>query len=177
MTIFERIVIFGMALLLSQLPLFVEQYDIRLQAHISEAKRTVLQLEEVAKGRNKSLDEYIGKFISSSDQDIEAQGTFMRNLVDRYHQLQLYHQRLLSQTPLLRPVIFFISCESTIAMETATGFKAGFIMTEVGVIWLLLGALFGYFLVILWRKRGSKKTKASEHQENLYYEKPCPPKA
>jgi hypothetical protein len=62
------------AFVASQIPEFIQQYTQRLAGHVNELYRLLNQMRQVASYSNKTLDQYIQKFITSSDPDFARQG-------------------------------------------------------------------------------------------------------
>ena len=156
MKFFEKLSVLFAVILASQFPLFVDQYDIRLQSHIEEAKYFVLKIDEIARSRNKSPEEYYSKFSISSDVDIQAYGQFMKDVHTRYELLLLFHEKILSYSPLLRPFIFIFSSDCAIALETLYGFRPGFLVSEAEIIWGILGGVIAYAIIIYMHRRKKK---------------------
>ncbi|MGR3952010.1 MAG: DUF2937 family protein [Chlamydia sp.] len=166
MKLIERVVMVLFGLLLSQFPLFVDQYEMRLQAHISEVHLIVAQFEEIAKKRSKPLEEYISKFVRSDDLDIQEQGFFMERSLARYERLLSFQKRIVMKSGWFRPIIFPISCDLSIALETWSFYSLGLFFTEATAIWAFFGAVLGYSIMTALSlakraKRVAKEQKAA----------------
>lgn len=155
MNFFEKIAALFFAICFSQAPLFVDQYTMRLEGHIEEAKHTVYALQDLAKGRGKTVEEYIEKFLQSSDGDIHGQGEYMQGRVDRLHSLNKMYQRLVEVMAILRPAVFIFACDSAICAETWAGFHVGFLCTAETMSWAVIGLFVAYFLIRMRRRKSS----------------------
>src|SRR5437016_4244626 len=105
--LFDRLFILIGAVLGSQFPEFMQQYTQRLSGHAAELSQLIAKLNEIARISNKTLDQYIYKFLSSSDPDFVNQGEFMNDVVHRWQDLNVSLQSLSEATIWTKPFYFF----------------------------------------------------------------------
>ena len=154
--VLSRIFVIFFVLLFSQLPLFIEQYIIRLEGHLAESNHQIMIFQEAASANKKSLNEYISKFLEQTDSDFKAQGTIMQNAITRNQFLASAQKSLRSANPLLRPVIFIKYVDSAIAADAWKTFTLSLSLTfDVGV-WALIGLVVGWVCLLalrgLWQR-------------------------
>lgn len=150
-TIFERLFGIAGALLLSQFPLFMQQYTHELSGHVAELHRQVGAMREVAHQGGKSLEAFILKFVANADPDIHAQGQLMQQMLHRWHQLSdgltaLQHAALWE-----RPFLFLKSLDNGVVHDTWRSFEPGLPLTIEGACYAFAGLLIGTALFKLIR--------------------------
>ena len=149
--VLSRLFVVIFVLLFSQLPVFVDQYVIRLEGHLAESSRQIAAITEAASLGGKTLNAYITKFLEQSDADFKAQGTVMRDAVERNLFLSTACEALHSQNPLLRPVVFVRYVDTHVFADAWKSFAPGLTLTlDVGV-WALIGLVIGWVLLMALR--------------------------
>jgi len=128
----------------AQIPEFIQQYRQRLAGHVAELNRILDDLRQIAQHSNKTLGEYIGKFMSSSDPDFSQQGIFMQEMTMRWEKLNDALINLTNSSGFLRPYVFLRDLQVEIARSTLRDFQPGINVTVEGVCYTLLGAALGY---------------------------------
>ncbi len=144
--VLDRICVVIGALLFAQIPLFMQSYTQRLAGHAEELSTQVEQLRQVAMLGNKTLEQYIGKFLQSNDPDFSHQGQWMQRLVDRWEYLSTAYTSLQEASPWSRPLEFFHYFDSQIAKPTFEQFEPGLPFTLEGGAYALVGVVVGFFL-------------------------------
>ncbi len=71
------------ALIFVQVPVFITQYIQRLGGHVDELARVVNQYRASAADTGKTLEEYVRRFLSSSEADFVSAGANMQGNIDR----------------------------------------------------------------------------------------------
>lgn len=127
----------------SQVPLFVDQYAIRLEGHVSECSRQMEIYRQAAKEGGKSLEEYTEKFLSSNDGDFQREGAVIKSILVRSEFLQKASQSLKESSLIFRPIVFVRYSDEKVAQDSWNGFAPGFSFTVEGIVWSFLGAIFG----------------------------------
>lgn len=150
-TILERLCGIAGALLLSQFPLFMQQYTHQLSGHVAELHRQVGAMREVALQGGKSLDAFILKFVANADPDIRAQGHLMQQMVHRWHQLSDGLASLLHAALWERPYLFFKYLDKGVVHDTWRTFEPGLPLTIEGACYAFAGLLVGTVLFKLIR--------------------------
>jgi hypothetical protein len=131
----------------AQVPVFVDQYLMRLEGHLAESHHQIDAFTEAAAAGGKSLDQYISKFLEQSDADFLAQGKLMRIAVDRNNFLASACTALQSANPIFRPVVFVRYLDREILTDTWDGFEPGLLISTNLAVWSLIGFVFGWLLL------------------------------
>ncbi|QLH35042.1 MAG: DUF2937 family protein [Parachlamydiaceae bacterium] len=147
----DRIFAVAGALILSQFPLFMQQYQQQLTGHISELQLQINSMRNAALLTGKSLKQYILKFLQSEDLDFKHQGEILNNMLQRYDHL-LQGQQALQEAPFYaKPILFVRYLDLDIARSTWAKFEVGFPLNPEGFFYAILGILLG--LAIYWALR------------------------
>jgi len=144
--IIDRIFILLGALLGSQIPEFVQQYTQRLSGHAAELSQLLNKLTHIASLSDKTLDQYINKFLSSTDPDFARQGEFMEGVVTRWQDLHMTLQSLTESSLWERPYYFFKYLNYPIAESTLHSFKPGINLTLEGLCYTGIGIITAFLL-------------------------------
>lgn len=147
--IIERSVTVVIALFFAQFPLFFNQYLHELQGHIHEIHYQITLLEKNAQVSNKTLVELLTKFKKNSDLDIQYQGIFIENLLNRYRVLKEAFIRLKKAHFFNKPLLFSLFFEKTIAKNTWENFQPGVPLFLEGAGYGLIGIILSYFSLSL----------------------------
>lgn len=155
--LFERLFVFGFALLFMQLPLFILQYQHELKGHVNELKWQVTSMREIAKLSEKNLDDYILKFQSHSDSDFSRQGDVMKKVQTRFKRLSKALYRLEQASFFTKGWYFVLGFEKEIFRSTWRSFEPGIAFSMGGIFYGVIGLLVGYLsflsLTTLFRRR------------------------
>lgn len=132
----------------SQWPLFMQHYQNHLTGHASELLIQIEAMRRAASLSGKSLQEYVLKFLSSSDLDFKNQGELMQQMIDRQRHLTEALESL-QQAPLYFKPFFFIKYyDKNIGYSTWESYQTGFLFNGEGAIYSLIGIIFG--LCLYW---------------------------
>lgn len=134
------------ALAFAQIPQYYQQYILSLSGHIGELSYQVNSLNQIANQANKTLPQYIQKFLESSDNDFQAQGVWMQALVTRLEKFTNAFKDLQESSPFLRPFKLLWDLDLSVAKETCNHFTLGFVFNLETFFYLVVGLFFGYFL-------------------------------
>lgn len=146
----RALVIFG-AVLFMQLPLFMTQYQHQLTGHVNELRYQVGLVSKAALATEKTLDQFVQKFLASGDLDFMKQGEIISSMIVRWEKLSqaLY---ALSHTPFwLRPFAFLLYFDLDIASSVVNSFEPGIPFTLEGLVYALIGMFSAYFLYQLMK--------------------------
>lgn len=146
LSMLDRLFVIVGALLGVQIPLFMQQYTQRLSGHVAELNQMVNNLRVLAFQSNKTLDEYIAKFLASSDQDFSRQGEFMQGVVSRWQQLSDTLGSMQASSICTRPFVFLRDLQYDIAKPVFYSFEPGLNLTLEGFSYAVLGAVMGFCL-------------------------------
>jgi hypothetical protein len=149
--IIDKLGMCGGALLFSQLPLFIQYYTQQLVGRVYELQWQVEAIRQVAIQSGKGLDQYIQKFILSTDPDFVLQGQLMQQMMSRWHYyseglLALEHASLWMQ-----PLIFLRYFDWSVARSTYDNYTAGLTLNSEGLVFGGLGMIAGYLLALSLR--------------------------
>lgn len=151
-SIVDRLCIVAGAFAGSQIPQFMQQYSQRLAGHVSELQQLIDQLRTVAAHSNKSLEEYIQKFLASTDADFAHQGHFMQGMVARWEELNGALLHLMQSSAWTRPLVFMKDLQSDIAHSTFASFQPGINLSVEGLCYAGIGSLMGWAIYQLISK-------------------------
>jgi hypothetical protein len=140
------------ALVCFQLPIFVDQYLLRLEGHFAESQRQIEALTEAAHIGGKTLDQYIAKFKAQNDKDFQNQGVYMQRAVDRNRFLEGACVALQEAGPFSRPFVFIRYVDSEVVADAWNTFTPGFSPTLHVALFGAIGWLLGWTVSILFRR-------------------------
>jgi hypothetical protein len=140
----DRLFVVAGAFLGSQVPPYMQQYTQRLAGHVDELQFLLEQMRHMAAYSNKNLDQYIYKFLSSSDPDFIQQGVFMQTIVTRWHNLSDALQNIANSSIWDRPFILLKNIDYETAKATLSSFQPGVSLTIEGLYYACLGLFCGF---------------------------------
>ena len=149
---FDRICSVVLILLFCQLPLFIQQYEMRLAGHVAESARLVQDLEKSAALTHKSLQAYIDKFLQQDDSDFVSSGQVMQKAVKRYADLSVALSSLQHAGPVKRPFVFLAHLQGDSFQESLHNFTPGFSLTLETIVYGVMGLLVWVALFQLLRQ-------------------------
>ena len=132
--------------LFAQIPVFVDQYLMRLEGHLAESYLQINAYTKAALAGNKTLDQYIAKFLEQADADFLAQGRVMRAAVDRNAFLASSCEALQAANPLIRPLVCVRYLDREILADTWNGFTPGLLVDINLAVWAFIGFVIGCLL-------------------------------
>lgn len=140
------------AFLFLQFPLFMYHYKAHLVGHVEELKIQVNEMQKSAKLTQKSIDQYIHKFMTNSDVDFSNQGNLMLGTWNRYKKFSHALYALENANVFLRPIQFIYYVDLGILRTSFASFSLGVSFTYESLSYAILGILSGYALFLLIRK-------------------------
>lgn len=140
------------ALIFSQFPMFLQQYQIRLSGHVEELEQQVKAMRHTAELSGKSLSEYIHKFLHSQDFDFVNQGLFMEGMLNRLRSLQNAFQTIQESSVVTKPIEFIVHFKQDIANSTLNTFVPGFSFSLEEFFYILLGIVAGVCVYRILRR-------------------------
>lgn len=168
-SILDRLFVIAGALLGVQIPIFIHQYMQRLAGHVAELNQLLNKLREMAAQSNKTLEQYIAKFMASQDVDFSNQGLFMLDVVKRWDNLNEALYNLMNSSIWQRPFVFVRDLQYDIARSTLHDFQPGISLTVEGVCYMALGAILGFcaYQLLCWPVRALYNTLSRRKGEVL----------
>ena len=140
----DRFFVLMGALVLSQAPLFMQQYMHQLSGHTAELHYQVHKLEVSAAESNKSLDVYIKKFLDNADPDFARQGSVMQGMVERLGSFSLSLTALQEASVFAKPFFFIAYFNAEVAETTWQTFEFGLSFSAEGLLCAFLGGVLGF---------------------------------
>jgi len=137
------------ALILSQAPQVMNQYEHRLGGHIAELQMQIHQMELAAVQSGKTLEQYVQKFQTSPDEDFVSQGRIMGGMVKRLGGLSKAYNNLHHGSIFSRPFVFLYGMKLDIAKETLNSYQIGLAVNLEGLVYALIGICAGFFLYLI----------------------------
>lgn len=144
LSMLDRLFVVVGALLGVQIPLFMQQYTQRLAGHVAELNRVLNNLRELAFQSNKTLEEYIAKFLANPDLDFSRQGEFMAGVASRWQHLSQALENMNTSSIWMRPYVFLRDLQLEIAKPVFYSFELGLNLTLEGFFYAILGAMLGF---------------------------------
>lgn len=142
----DRLFAVGGAFALCQLPLLVQQYSMMLSGHLAESRRQINMMQHAASLTNKTLQEYIAKFLGQQDLDFVHQGQIMQSMQTRYEELNQAYSALQQSTVWSRPFVFLKNLDSTVFWDTARDFTPGLTLTLESLVYAVVGLGLGVLI-------------------------------
>lgn len=147
----DRLFAVAGALLVSQVPLFIQHYTQQLSGHVSELHHQVEIMRATALKSDKTLEQFIQKFLGSSDIDFVRQGEIMQTMVHRLNSLSESFLSLKNATVFTRPFTFLGQVNMDIANSTLQSFSIGIPLNMEGLTYALVGIVIGYLIFLCIR--------------------------
>jgi hypothetical protein len=163
----DRIFSVAGALVLAQAPEYFQQYTQRLAGHVNELQRYINAMQKIADLSGKSLEDYIGKFVTHQDFDIASQGQLMAEMLHRWSMLNESLQSMTSASLFYRPFAFFRYVQTDIAWMTLKDFSPAFPITLESALYALFGLVLGYALYQSLKRPFVRKKKAPVLPEKM----------
>lgn len=145
--ILDRFILVAGAFIFSQAPQFIQQYTQRLGGHVAEIQYHIHRLQEAALLVNKTLPEYINKFLQSSEIEFRTQGLLMEQMLNRSLDLKVALESLQNATVWNKPFVFVEYFYFDIAQGTWINFQPGLSYTLEGILYIILGMCIGQVLI------------------------------
>lgn len=143
-TMIDRLFAVAGALIFSQAPMFMGQYQQQLLGHVAELREQTEAMTEAANLSNMDLNAFIHKFLINSDIDFVRQGEIMQKMTMRYQSLLDAYNALTTASPFTKPFIFLSNLYGDIAKSTLATFHLGLEFSLEGLIYALIGLFLGY---------------------------------
>lgn len=150
--IIDRTLVIAGALIFSQAPVFMQQYNQLLQGHVEELNIQVEAIRTNALQVNKSIDHYVQKFLDSSDIDFRLQGEVMDETIFRFDNLNEGLRNFHNASFWQRPFVFMKYFNLKIAVSTFKNYKVNIPLTIEGLIYGLMGMVIGYGVFLLLKQ-------------------------
>lgn len=148
----DRIFAAAGGVLFSQAPLFMKQYAQQLSGHAAELRYQVDAMRQAATNSGKTLEQFIQKFVESNDADFMRQGDIMSAMVNRWYNTTDALAALQESSVFTRPFVFLTHMNWDIVKSTWTHYVFGLPFTLEGLVYAIIGIIFGFFVFFAIRK-------------------------
>lgn len=135
----DRILCVVGAVLFAQAPEFMQQYLQRLGGHLAEARRQLLQFEEIARQAGKTLQELAAQYLANADPSVVSMGKLVKETEARVNTLSAAEIALRDASVWTRPFIFLRDLDWEIAKGASAVYKAAVPTTLEGLIYAGIG--------------------------------------
>ncbi len=139
----------GTATLACQAPEFMQQYHQRLGGAVQELTTVVEEFDRDAQAQGLSRDEALDRYSVSPDRFINTRGVSMTRTLDRFEHIEAHYTALADANMLTRPVLLAQHSDHTLLAGAWEDYKPAVPTTAEGMIYGLVGFLFGGGLVAL----------------------------
>lgn len=150
--ILDRVFVVAGALFFSQAPMYMQQYQQQLIGRVAELQWQVDSMRHAADRSNRSLEQYVHKFMTSEDIDFSQQGEIMNSTVERWRSLSFSLNAFQQASIVTRPFVFVANLNYDIAISTLQHFEMGIAFTTEGLIYGLLGMFIGFLIFAIISK-------------------------
>lgn len=137
------------ALVCAQAPMFIQQYNQQLTGRVAELKLQMDAMANIATLSQKSVKQYIQRFIDSGDPDFMRQGDILLWTHERYDQLTNALNQLSGASMTSKPFVFLRDLNWEVARSTLSEFQPGIPFTAEGFIYALIGIGIGFGVFFL----------------------------
>lgn len=148
----DRIFVIISVIVFSQAPAFIGQYQHRLGGHVEELRYHVNILKQTAGYTNKTLEQYVHKFLQSTDPDFSQQGVVMDEMYKRFNRLSEALASLEQASVVKRPVVFLSTLNMDIAKKTLNDFSLSIAFTYETLVYAGVGLCISVGLIFLVRR-------------------------
>ena len=153
-----------LAVALSQLPEFIQQYRQRLGGAIDELHRIVARFDDEVQGQGLSRDAGLARLRANADPLAQARGADLQEAVDRERRLAAQDRAFAEAGPLLQYWVFAERLDPELAGRTYAIFQPAVPVTPAGFGAGAAGLALGYGGVRLaaapFRRRGRRPALA-----------------
>jgi hypothetical protein len=140
-TVFDRVCTVLCVFLFCQIPLLMQQYEMRLSGHVAELEYFLNGLQNNAAQSHKTLSEYINKFLRQEDVDFSNQGRFLQETVQRERLLRSVLEQLQRASTVEKPFVFLKNLQMEVFDQTLSGFTFGLNLTLETLAYAIIGLL------------------------------------
>lgn len=151
----DRIITVLLALILSQVPIYMNQYTQVLSGAHMESESTFLELEARAAQYNQTVEAFLYELTQNEDPKVKDNAEVSLNTVERYLDYDKALRSLEASNAFTRPFNFIKHFDQRI--RTALNFKPGILLTWEGFIYGLIGVILAMILMGLFGKIFTKK--------------------
>ena len=164
----DRLVCVVGAVLLSQLPEFIQQYLQRLGGHLDEARRQLEQFQTVAAKAGLTFQQLVANSLASTEPTVARLGGVMRDTADRVDALAAADAAIRHASMFTRPLVFLRHIDLSVAHATWTIFRPAVPTTVEGLVYAACGVLLAlafyhggikYLVRRLWRRRVERRAR------------------
>lgn len=123
----------------AQIPQFIQHYMQQLSGRVDELRMQVESMRTAAGLSGKSLEQFVQKFLNSSDPDFVHQGQVMSDIYHRYESLSMAYTQLEGTQGVAQPFVFFYHIDTSLVKSTFAHFSLGLPFTIEAGVYALAG--------------------------------------
>lgn len=138
----DRILCVVGAVFFAQAPEFMQQYLQRLGGHLAEARRQLVQFEEIARRAGKTVQELVAQYAANADPAVVSVGRLVSDTELRVSALGSAEAALRDASLWGRPFVFLRQVDWEIARGTVNVYKPAVPTTIEGLLYAVLGVLW-----------------------------------
>lgn len=142
----ERILCLISGLVCAQIPQFIQHYMQQLSGRVDELRIQVDSMRNAAAMSGKTLEQFIQKFVKSTDPDFLHQGEVMSQAYNRYESLSAAYAKLQASHGLEQPFVFFYNIDGNLVKSTLANFSPGLPLTLDAGLYALAGIVVCYLI-------------------------------
>lgn len=150
-SIYEKICLLIGILIFSQFPLFIQNYVQQLSGRVHELHWQIDSMRQMASQSNKTLEQYIHKFLSNDDADFISQGKILQETVNRWNRYSEGLFALEHATVWSKPLMFLRYFDWNIVVKTYDHFEPGFTLNLEGIVFACIGMACGSLFYVCTR--------------------------
>jgi len=147
----------------AQLPEFSQQYIQRIGGAVDELTTVVADFDRDAAASDLERRQALARMNTSDDTLVRDRGTTMTRTISRYESLTAQQEQVKTAEPVLRPVVVATDADPQLLQSTWEDFRPAVPVTRDGLVWLAIGAFFGWaFMGLLTRPMKRRKNVGPE---------------
>jgi len=139
--LFDRVLCVAGALLFSQAPEFMQQYQQRLEGHLDEARATLARFQAAAAQAGLTLDQLVQAADRNADPAMAKLGGVAHDTVLRVDQLAADDSALRGASIAARPFVFLAHADWKLARATLDIYRPALPTTLEGLCYALTGVM------------------------------------
>lgn len=140
-SVFDRTIASAGAVIFSQIPSFLVQYQQRLGGHVDELAILIKKYKAAASDNGRTIEEYIGLHLQSSVKEFAASGKIMSGNIERFTELSSSLKNLSESSGLFKFIHFLKDADSDIFNAAYKNFVPGLSFSADTVLYGLTGII------------------------------------
>ncbi len=146
----------GGAVIVSQAPEIMQQYQQRLGGAVQELMRVVVAFDEDAASEGLSREAALLRYEASQDVFLNKRGVSMETALVRFERIAAHRQALVDASAMERPGLFLKYRDTSLFEGTMQAYRPAVPATTEGAVYAFIGFVFGGGLAAMlvggWRR-------------------------